>query len=82
MESVGAYTAKTHLPRLLDRIARGESLTITRHGRPVARLVPVQRADRERARQAARRIVERRSRLRRAPLAELMDSLHEGHRFR
>lgn len=81
MESVGAYTAKTHLPRLLDRIARGESLTITRHGRPVARLVPVQHADRERARQAARRIIERRSRLQRAPLAELMDALHEGHRF-
>ena len=40
MESIGAYEAKTHLPRLLDRIARGESLTITRHGRPVARLVP------------------------------------------
>ena len=81
MESVGAYTAKTHLPRLLDRIARGESLTITRHGRPVARLVPVQHADGERARQAARRIIERRGRLQRAPLAELMDSLHEGHRF-
>ena len=35
MDSIGAYEAKTHLPRLLNRIARGESLTITRHGRPV-----------------------------------------------
>lgn len=81
MESIGAYEAKTHLPQLLDRIARGESLTITRHGRPVARLVPIEDHDRERARQAARRIIERRSRLRRAPLTELLDSLHEGHRF-
>ena len=81
MDSIGAYEAKTHLPRLLNRIARGESLTITRHGRPVARLVPVADDDRERARQAARRIVERRSRLRRAPLAELIDSVHEGHRY-
>ena len=40
MESVGAYEAKTHLPQLLDRVARGEEIRITRHGRPVARLVP------------------------------------------
>ncbi len=40
MESVGAYEAKTHLPRLLDRVARGEEIQITRNGRPVARLVP------------------------------------------
>ena len=40
MESVGAYEAKTHLAQLLDRVARGEEIRITRHGRPVARLVP------------------------------------------
>lgn len=40
MESIGAYEAKTHLPELLDRVARGEEIRITRHGRPVARLVP------------------------------------------
>ena len=33
MQSIGAYEAKTHLPRLLDRVVRGESLTITRHER-------------------------------------------------
>ena len=47
MQSIGAYEAKTHLPRLLDRVVRGESLTITRHGRPVARLVPVENDDRD-----------------------------------
>lgn len=79
MPNVGAYEAKTHLPRLLDRVSRGESLTITRRGRPVARLVPVESDDR--ARQAARRILDRRERLRRAPLAELLDTVHEGHRY-
>jgi prevent-host-death family protein len=39
--SIGAYEAKTHLPRLLDQVERGESVTITKHGREVARLVPV-----------------------------------------
>lgn len=38
---IGAYEAKTHLPRLLDEVAAGASVTITKHGREVARLVPV-----------------------------------------
>ena len=80
MENIGAYEAKTHLPRLLERVMRGESLTITRHGRPVARLVPVD-DDRERALQASRRILERRRRLVGTSLSELIDTVHEGHRF-
>ncbi len=40
MEHIGAYEAKTHLPRLLERVARGERITITRHGVPVAFLTP------------------------------------------
>jgi len=40
MRHIGAYEAKTHLPRLLDEVAAGESITITKHGRPVAVLVP------------------------------------------
>ncbi len=40
MEKVGAYEAKTHLPQLLERVARGEKITITRHGVPVAVLQP------------------------------------------
>lgn len=81
MESVGVYEAKTHLARLVERVRQGESLTITRHGLPVARLVPVSEDARERALQAADRIRRRRKRLQRAPLAELVASIHEGHRF-
>ncbi|MGA8028813.1 MAG: type II toxin-antitoxin system prevent-host-death family antitoxin [Bryobacteraceae bacterium] len=44
METVGAFEAKTHLGELLDRVERGESVTITRHGKPVAQLVPTPRA--------------------------------------
>lgn len=82
MDRIGAYEAKTHLPRLLDRVAAGETLTITRHGRPVARLVPFDEDDRARAREAARRIRERRNRLpSRVPVAELIETIHEGHRY-
>jgi prevent-host-death family protein len=41
MARVGAYEAKTHLSRLLDRVAKGEWITITKHGRPFAVLKPV-----------------------------------------
>jgi prevent-host-death family protein len=40
METVGSFEAKTHLPQLLERVAQGEEFTITKHGKPVARLVP------------------------------------------
>ena len=80
METVGAYQAKTHLPKLLERVRRGESVTITKHGQPVARLVPVAVDDEERGQQAANRIRSRRRRLVGVPLAELVASIHEGHR--
>ena len=40
MRRIGAYEAKTHLPRLLDEVADGEPITITKHGVPVAVLAP------------------------------------------
>jgi prevent-host-death family protein len=47
MEAIGAFDAKTHLSALLDRVARGERITITRHGVPAAMLVPVGDSDRK-----------------------------------
>jgi prevent-host-death family protein len=58
MDTVGAFEAKTHLSSLLKRVAQGESFTITRHGKPVARLVPAQQRDPERIKAAIRRIKE------------------------
>ena len=39
MITMGAFEAKTHLSSLLDRVEAGEEVVITRHGKPVARLV-------------------------------------------
>ena len=58
MEIVGAFEAKTHLAALLERVSRGEQFTITRHGKPVARLVPVEQRDPERVRKAVERLKE------------------------
>jgi prevent-host-death family protein len=40
------HEAKTHLSRLVARVAAGEEIVITRHGAPAARLVPVERPNR------------------------------------
>lgn len=42
MTIVGAYEAKTHLPQLIEKVLHGEIIQITRHGVPVAHLVPVE----------------------------------------
>ena len=44
MESIGLFEAKTHLSELIARAERGEEVVITRHNKPVARLVPMGRA--------------------------------------
>jgi len=41
VKKVGIYEAKTHLARILDEVERGETITITRHGRPIAKLSPI-----------------------------------------
>lgn len=52
MRRIGAYEAKTHLPRLLDEVAKGEAITITKHGVPVAVLGPASRQPASTAREA------------------------------
>jgi prevent-host-death family protein len=47
MGTVGAFEAKTHLSDLLDRVSKGETITITRHGIPAAVLVPVGDAEKK-----------------------------------
>ena len=41
VEAVNVHEAKTHLSRLLERVSKGEEITIARAGKPVAKLVPV-----------------------------------------
>jgi prevent-host-death family protein len=54
MAEIGAFEAKTHFSKLLERVQRGEEITVTLRGKPVAKLVPVRPGfDREKARKAA-----------------------------
>ncbi len=48
MTEVNIHEAKTHLSRLLARVEAGEEVVIKRAGRPIARLVPVSKAEKTR----------------------------------
>jgi prevent-host-death family protein len=52
MITVGAFEAKPHFSTLLDWVAKGEGVVITKHGKPVARLVSATRIDRDRVNEA------------------------------
>ena len=90
MREIGAYEAKTHLPKLLERVEKGERFIITRHGRPVAELAPVGKRDEKSIRRAigdlrslrdelARRGVRMGDLLRKGETAR--DLAHKGHRY-
>lgn len=50
MIEVGAFEAKTHLSALLERVSQGQEVLIRRRGKPVAKMVPVRQADRQKVR--------------------------------
>jgi prevent-host-death family protein len=56
---VGAYEAKTHLSELLEKVEAGEEITITKHGAPVAKLVPVRKEASPEERAAAIRRIQK-----------------------
>jgi prevent-host-death family protein len=76
MHEFGAFEAKNKLGTLLDLVEKGEEVVITRHGKPVARLIPATPGfDRAKARQAARGLLEasRGVRLRGLSIKELVE---------
>ena len=81
MREVAASDAKTHLPQLLTDVERGETVVITRHGRPIARLVPEtdrRQAEMERLVKEIREFGKRNGKI---TVEELISSKHEGHKY-
>jgi prevent-host-death family protein len=90
MSDIGAYDAKTHLPKLLERVEKGERFVITRHGKPVAELIPVATRDTAAIARAIADVRAVRGRLARrgVRLKDVLgkakswrDIAHEGHRY-
>jgi prevent-host-death family protein len=80
MREVQASEAKTHLPRLLDEVERGETLIITRHGRAIARLVPEVDEKRENIRRAIAEMKEARKGAGKITVEEILSARDEGRR--
>ncbi len=80
LHTVGAYEAKTHLSELLEKVEAGEEITITKHGTPIAKLVPIKKeATPEERRAAIGRIQKLSSRLSLGGL-KVKDLINEGRR--
>ena len=83
MRSVQATDAKVRLAELLRAVEHGETVTITRHGKAVAHLVPAPAQDRANRERAVERFRERQAGWRRIDFSieEILKSRHEGHRW-
>ena len=78
---IGAFVAKTQLPKLLERVEKGERFVITRHGRPVAELTPIVARDIAGIRQAVAELRRIRSAFARRKV-KLQDVLLKGESIR
>ncbi|MGD0634077.1 MAG: type II toxin-antitoxin system prevent-host-death family antitoxin [Beijerinckiaceae bacterium] len=81
MREVQASEAKTHLPSLLDEVERGETLIITRHGKPIARIIPETGRRQEEIDRAIDSIKTLRQRTGKISIGELLSARHEGHKY-
>jgi prevent-host-death family protein len=81
MTTVTAYEAKTHLPRLIRAAERGETVIITRHGKPVAQLGPVQDQRCEDVAEVSERMKRARARRPKMSVEEILAARHEGHKY-
>jgi prevent-host-death family protein len=81
METIGSFEAKTHLPQLLERAARGEEFTITKHGKPMARLVPAVSATPKSDIRAAVEAMKQFRKGRSLGASSIREMIEEGRRF-
>lgn len=81
MREIPASEAKTHLPRLLGDVERGETIIITRHGRPIARLVPEDARRQEEIAKVLADLDDLRKTMPALTLDEILSARHEGHKY-
>ncbi|HEY1864646.1 MAG TPA: type II toxin-antitoxin system prevent-host-death family antitoxin [Roseiarcus sp.] len=73
--------AKVKWAELLDELERGRTIRITRHGKTIARVVPEADGRAAEVAEAIERLKALREKTRKAPLAEVLASRHEGHKY-
>jgi prevent-host-death family protein len=90
-EPVSAYEAKTHLPKLIARTEKGERFIITRHGLPVAQLIPIDAENSEQMKSSLAAVAKLRKRLNAKGVTlesvtsgnklTIKELMHDGHRY-
>ena len=80
MRDIQASDAKARLPQILDKVERGETVRITRHGRPIARFVPEGNRRQQEVHRAIESIKALRSRTGMITRDEVLSARHEGHK--
>jgi len=78
MQTIQASVAKSKFLSILDEVERGASVIVTRHGKPVARIVPEAEIDRERVERAIEGIRALRQRIGKLSLEEILSARDEG----
>jgi prevent-host-death family protein len=85
MLEIQSSEAKTHLPSLLDKVERGETIRITRHGKAIARIVPEENERRkgigealDNIKKLGKKVGARNKDL---TIEEIISSIHEGHKY-
>ena len=81
MRQIGAFEAKNRLSELLVAVENGEEVIITRHGRPVAKLVPVNALDQARVAAAISELRRLRGQVRLGDSETVEDLVNEGRRY-
>ena len=81
MKTFGVTEAKVRFSKLLDQVANGESITITRHGEPVAQLVPAKPARDPKALEALVEEIKRTRKGRSLGGIKIKDLVHQGHKY-
>lgn len=81
MKQVQASELKAKLAEFLDEVENGQTLVVTRHGKPIARIVPDEEIRRARSREAIQRIMEARKTAQSATVEEILQWRDEGRRF-
>ena len=80
MREAQSSDVKAKLPEYLDAVERGETIVVTRHGKPVAHIVPAPAANKDRVKRTLDAIAALRKKTGKMNTAEILAGRHEGHK--
>jgi len=81
-QQIGAFEAKTHFSRLISEVERGADYVVTRHGKPVAKIIPIEQKPEMTRQEAIEKLKEMRKLFRGEPGSfNIREAIEEGRRY-